>query len=815
MSSFPRPDAIGYIIYTILVLLVLRQLWESRLDLRNLLLPVVLVAAAAYYLRAVPAGGSDIAFDLTLGAAGVALGAMCALTTRLRRGNDSVAPVRAGWIAACPWIVSLGARIAQGLSCSARRGRGAMSMSTSGVRHSRRVARAMAVSAAAAMLSTMLGLVQIGTSAYGTTTAARGPHVAAGTATAGGGAKAGVTPGGRSALTNGTSPGYAGYGATPSPAPTSVVVGFVVPALTCPASGKLAVIPGDVLGNGGGAPFLGAGIELLCSGGVASYHAVGFYNGPFTKLGLTIHPGDAVLSAVTVRGGGSTAAVLDQTTGLTGTARFAGFAATVASLGVDGAHFGSSEAGVPLFTPLHFTRATINGAALGSFSHVGLDMVGASTPLITVSALSTDGKAFTATFRNSAPPFWLSGLPGGELAGKAPMMVLGTLDDATAVKASDYRVVINWGDGTASTLARTDAASFDGTIGTPCPLPLALFPGRACFDVVGQHAYQAAGRYTIALTSIRPGARAESVYNSIRVFSASSPPPTPTLRSLGLLTFHYKDKSGNQIVRGCTATVVNAANLSTIITAAHCMNGTVFKGTTQPVTHLEFAPAHTGECWDNINGTNPQQIDVAKCGNNPFGVWYANPGDVRSASYSSKTPADDFAFIVLEPSASFGDVQAAVGGFPITWDTSTDPSTDPLQQQSWIISSYAADAINFAKSPGFGPFECAWNGNLTAGASASRLGMQLGHACSTVDPITGAENAFTPTCPNFPPVGSSGSPLTNDLNTRSHLESIGGILSTLAFQGTCGGSFRYTVQATKLGVDAQATYRIATSAAAG
>jgi hypothetical protein len=47
-------NATGYIVNAILVLLVIRQIRGGRLDLRNLVLPVVLVAAAAaYYLRTV------------------------------------------------------------------------------------------------------------------------------------------------------------------------------------------------------------------------------------------------------------------------------------------------------------------------------------------------------------------------------------------------------------------------------------------------------------------------------------------------------------------------------------------------------------------------------------------------------------------------------------------------------------------------------------------------------------------------------------------------------------------------------------------
>jgi hypothetical protein len=106
-------NATGYIINAILVLLVVRQIRETRLGLLNLILPVLLVAgAAAYYLRSVPTAGNDIALDITLAATGAVLGALCALATRLRRGPDGVALARAGWIAATLWVVGIGARMA-------------------------------------------------------------------------------------------------------------------------------------------------------------------------------------------------------------------------------------------------------------------------------------------------------------------------------------------------------------------------------------------------------------------------------------------------------------------------------------------------------------------------------------------------------------------------------------------------------------------------------------------------------------------------------------------------------------------------------
>lgn len=105
-------NATGYIINAILVLLVVRQVRESRLDLASLVLPVVLVAgAAAYYLRTVPTSGHDVLLDVTLTATGAALGALCALATRLRRGSDGIAFARAGAVAAILWIVGIGARM--------------------------------------------------------------------------------------------------------------------------------------------------------------------------------------------------------------------------------------------------------------------------------------------------------------------------------------------------------------------------------------------------------------------------------------------------------------------------------------------------------------------------------------------------------------------------------------------------------------------------------------------------------------------------------------------------------------------------------
>ena len=105
-------NATDYLINAILVLLVLRQVRETRLTWQILLLPVLIViGAACYYLRSVPTAGNDLLLDVTLAAAGATLGGLCALFTHLRRGADGTPLSRAGWAAAILWVVGIGARM--------------------------------------------------------------------------------------------------------------------------------------------------------------------------------------------------------------------------------------------------------------------------------------------------------------------------------------------------------------------------------------------------------------------------------------------------------------------------------------------------------------------------------------------------------------------------------------------------------------------------------------------------------------------------------------------------------------------------------
>jgi hypothetical protein len=106
-------SAMDYLINSVLVLLVVRQILGTRLTLQALLLPVAIVAGAVvYYHPSVPTAGHDVVLDVTLGAAGLVLGALCGLATHLRRGADGVPVAKAGAVAAALWVAGIGARMA-------------------------------------------------------------------------------------------------------------------------------------------------------------------------------------------------------------------------------------------------------------------------------------------------------------------------------------------------------------------------------------------------------------------------------------------------------------------------------------------------------------------------------------------------------------------------------------------------------------------------------------------------------------------------------------------------------------------------------
>lgn len=102
-----------YVLDLALIGVVFIQLRGRRLTARSLLLPVAIVAyVAAEYLRSVPTGAADLALVAACTAAGLTLGTLTGVTTRVTKGADGRPFARAGATAAALWVLGVGFRFA-------------------------------------------------------------------------------------------------------------------------------------------------------------------------------------------------------------------------------------------------------------------------------------------------------------------------------------------------------------------------------------------------------------------------------------------------------------------------------------------------------------------------------------------------------------------------------------------------------------------------------------------------------------------------------------------------------------------------------
>jgi hypothetical protein len=100
-----------YLVDSLLVLLVLRQVRESRFGRAAVYLPLGVIAWAMHqYLRTVPTTGNDLPLIAGLAALGIGFGVVSALATRVRTDGGRYALVKAGWVAAGVWVLSMGSR---------------------------------------------------------------------------------------------------------------------------------------------------------------------------------------------------------------------------------------------------------------------------------------------------------------------------------------------------------------------------------------------------------------------------------------------------------------------------------------------------------------------------------------------------------------------------------------------------------------------------------------------------------------------------------------------------------------------------------
>jgi hypothetical protein len=102
-----------YLIDSTLVLLVLLQIKERPLTVRQLLRPVVILGiAVASYLHGIPTAGNDLVLAGALIVLGGAIGVASGQTVIMRRGAAGEPLVRCGWLSSFFWVLGMGSRMA-------------------------------------------------------------------------------------------------------------------------------------------------------------------------------------------------------------------------------------------------------------------------------------------------------------------------------------------------------------------------------------------------------------------------------------------------------------------------------------------------------------------------------------------------------------------------------------------------------------------------------------------------------------------------------------------------------------------------------
>ena len=102
-----------YLLDSVLILLVLRQVRTSRFDRRAVLLPLIIVTIVGKsYLHGIPTSGNSLFLVVLLTAVGVFLGTCSGLATKVWADGGQYALVKAGALSALLWVFGMGGRMA-------------------------------------------------------------------------------------------------------------------------------------------------------------------------------------------------------------------------------------------------------------------------------------------------------------------------------------------------------------------------------------------------------------------------------------------------------------------------------------------------------------------------------------------------------------------------------------------------------------------------------------------------------------------------------------------------------------------------------
>jgi hypothetical protein len=247
-------------------------------------------------------------------------------------------------------------------------------------------------------------------------------------------------------------------------------------------------------------------------------------------------------------------------------------------------------------------------------------------------------------------------------------------DTAFFTPSKDYRVEVEWGDGS-STSGASVAEGYYGL--RQCGLFI-----RGCFKVSAKHTYKTHGTYIadVKVENTNTGAVADgdSIIQAVSPSEFQGPtfPPTVNIGVVDAIGKH------GTVDNGCTATALHGVNV--IVTARHC-------GLTSAKT-IEFAPYHSGDC---IHGST--EVSLQECGGNPDGVFDAPASDVINvpAGFLGSDPNDvDVQFVILPNKNGSGRLlDQTVPGLPVVFNSSIGdewtvhgyPARDP--KRDWKLNS--------------------------------------------------------------------------------------------------------------------------------
>jgi hypothetical protein len=102
-----------YLLNAALVLVVVRQIKGKRLIGSAIYVPLAICAYVGYtYLHSIPTSGNDLALIGIGSAAGLTLGTLCGIFTKVYPDHDGIPFARATGLAAALWVLGVGSRIA-------------------------------------------------------------------------------------------------------------------------------------------------------------------------------------------------------------------------------------------------------------------------------------------------------------------------------------------------------------------------------------------------------------------------------------------------------------------------------------------------------------------------------------------------------------------------------------------------------------------------------------------------------------------------------------------------------------------------------